>query len=67
VSAHIGSKTELKPETVIRIFNSIDRTSTTASLISFVLATSLGIELTNQLILIAGQDNPTDWDWNTAN
>jgi hypothetical protein len=57
---------KLKPETVIRIFNSIDHTSTTASLTSFALATSLGIELTNQLILIAGQDNPTDWDWNTA-
>ena len=58
---------KLKPETVIRIFNSVDRKSPSATLTSFLLATSLGIELTNQLIHIAGQDQITDWDWDTPN
>lgn len=57
---------KLKPVTVLRIFNSIDRTSETATLISFVLATSLGIELTNQLIRVAGQDHVTEINWDLS-
>ena len=55
---------KLKPETVSRIFHSLDSNSSSATVIAFVLATSLGIELTNQLILATTQVNqvPINWD-----
>jgi hypothetical protein len=55
---------KLKPETVSRIFYSLDSNSSSATVVAFVLATSLGIELTNQLILATTQVNqvPMNWD-----
>jgi hypothetical protein len=54
----------LAPETFIRIINSHDSKSASATLLTFVLATSLGIEFTNQLILaLAPTDKaPMNWD-----
>jgi hypothetical protein len=55
---------KLKPETVNRIVYSLDSYSSSASVVTFVLATSLGIELTNQLILATAQVDqvPLNWD-----
>lgn len=55
---------KLKPETVSRIFCSLDSNCSSATVVAFVLATSLGIELTNQLILATTQVNqvPMNWD-----
>lgn len=55
---------KLKPETVNRIIQSLDSMSSSATVVTFVLATSLGIELTNQLILATTQMNqvPMNWD-----
>lgn len=58
---------KLKPETVIRIIQTLDRTSPTATLITFVLSTSLGIELTNQLILATNQVNLVEMNWDIPN
>jgi hypothetical protein len=54
----------LAPETFIRIINSHDSKSASATLLTFVLATSLGIEFTNQLILALAQIDkaPMNWD-----
>jgi hypothetical protein len=54
---------KLKPETVDRILHSLDRNSSSATIASFVLATSLGIELTNQLILATTQADPVTMNW----
>jgi len=56
---------KLKPETFVRIIQTLDRTSPTATLITFVLATSLGIELTNQLISTTNQVNLVEMNWDT--
>ena len=56
-------KRELKLETVIRIINSLDRESAAASLITFVLSTSLGIELTSQLIRALDQMDFVEINW----
>lgn len=55
---------KLKPETVGRILQSLDNNSPSATLVTFVLATTLGIELTNQLILATTQADqvPMNWD-----
>jgi len=55
---------KLRPETFSRIIHSLDSNSASATLITFVLATSLGIELTNQLILATAQVNllPINWE-----
>ena len=55
---------KLKPETVSRIFSTLDNNSSSATVAAFVLATTLGIELTNQLILATTQANqiPMNWD-----
>lgn len=58
---------KLKPETVTRIFQSIDPKSSAATLIAFCLATSLGIELTNQLIFAATQVNLIPMNWEVPN
>ena len=58
---------KLKAETVIRILQSQDSASTTSSLTSFVLATSLGIELTNQLIFAVNQDDLVEMNWDIPN
>lgn len=48
---------KLKPETAVRIINSLDRDSPSCTLVTFLLAASLGIELTNQLVLATSQIN----------
>ena len=55
---------KLQPETVSRILNSLDSKSASATLLTFVLATSLGIELTNNLILATTLVDrvPMNWD-----
>ena len=55
---------ELALDTVNRILHSLDSKSASATLITYVLATSLGIELTNQLILATTQMKqvPMNWD-----
>jgi hypothetical protein len=55
---------KLRPETVNGILHSVDSKSAAATSITFVLATSLGIELTNQLILATTQVKqvPMNWD-----
>ena len=59
-----GARTKnLKPEAVIRIIQSQDPSSTTSTFSTFVLATALGIELTNQLIFALNQKNPIDMNW----
>jgi hypothetical protein len=54
---------KLKPETVSRIFYSLDSNSSSATVVAFVLATSLGIELTNQLIFATTQVNQVSMNW----
>jgi hypothetical protein len=58
---------KLKPETVSGIFHSLDSNSSSATVVSFVLATSLGIELTNQLILATTQVNQVPMNWDLSN
>ena len=58
---------KLRPETVDRILQSLDRNSPSATLITFVLATSLGIELTNQLILATTQADQVPMNWDLPN
>jgi hypothetical protein len=58
---------KLKAETVIRILNSHERASAASTLLSFVLATSMGIELTNQLIRATSQVNFVDINWDVPN
>ena len=58
---------KLKPETVGRILQFLDRNSPSATLITFVLATSLGIELTNQLILATTQADQVPMNWDIPN
>ena len=55
---------KLQPETVSRILNSLDSKSASATLLTFVLATSLGIELTNNLIFATTLVDhvPMNWD-----
>ena len=54
---------KLKPETVINILQRFDHKPPSATLITFVLATSLGIELTNQLIQATNQSNLVEMNW----
>lgn len=56
----------LRPETFSGILRSLDDKSSSVAMITFVLATSLGIELTNQLILATSQVNlvPMSWECN---
>ena len=58
---------KLKPESVINTINSFERSGSSASLISFLIATSLGIELTNQLIHSSSHMEIMDIDWEAAN
>lgn len=58
---------KLKPETVGRILQSLDRNSPSATLVTFVLATSLGIELTNQLVLATSQADQVPMNWDIPN
>lgn len=58
---------ELKLETVVRIINSLDRTSAAATLITFVLSTSLGIELTSQLIRALDHMDFVEINWDGLN
>ena len=56
---------KLKIETVIRILHSVDRNSSTSTMITFLLASSLGIELTNQLVSSLGLDGLSEMDWDS--
>lgn len=58
---------KLKAGTVIRILQAQEGASTTSTLTSFVLATSLGIELTNQLIFALNQDDLVEISWDIPN
>ena len=58
---------KLQPVTVSRILNSLDSKSASATLLTFVLATSLGIELTNQLIQATTQMNLVPMTWELPN
>ena len=58
---------KLKPESVINTINSFERSGSSASLIAFLIATSLGIELTNQLIHSSSHMEIMDIDWEAAN
>ena len=58
---------ELKTETVTRIVQSLDKTSSTATFTTFVLATSLGIELTTKLASSMNQVNLVDMNWDSPN
>jgi hypothetical protein len=58
---------KLKPESVIKTINSFEKSSSSASLIAFLIATSLGIELTNQLIHASSHMEIMDIDWEVAN
>ena len=54
---------KLKPETVTSILQRLDHETSAATLITFLLATSLGIELTNQLIQAMNQSNLVEMNW----
>ena len=54
---------KLEPVTAVRILNSAVKDSGTATLLSFVLATSLGIELTNKLVFSFSQSDFVDMNW----
>jgi hypothetical protein len=58
---------KLKAETAIRIIQAQDRDASASTLITFVLATSLGIELTNQLVLSTNQINLVEMNWDIPN
>jgi hypothetical protein len=55
------------PESVIKTINSFERSSSSASLIAFLIATSIGIELTNLLIHASSHMEIMDIDWEVAN
>jgi hypothetical protein len=57
---------KLKPETVINILQRFGHKTSAATLITFVLATSLGIELTNQLIQATNQSNLVEMNWEVS-
>ena len=54
---------KLKPETVIEIVKSMARESPGATLVTFVLATSIGLELTNQLIFAMSKKSLPELSW----
>lgn len=58
---------KLKPETAVRIIHSLERESAASKLLIFLLATSLGIELTNQLVLATSKLDFADMNWELAN
>lgn len=58
---------KLKAETVIEILNYHGSASAISTLATFVLATSLGIELTNQLVFATSQLNLVEIKWDSHN
>lgn len=58
---------KLKIETVMRILHSLNRKSSTSTMITYLLASSLGIELTNQLVHALGQESLSEIDWDNPN
>ena len=58
---------KLRPETFSRIIHSLDDKSASATLVTFTLAASLGIELTNQLIIATTQANVAPMNWELPN
>ena len=58
---------KLKPETATHILNSVIKSTSTASLLSFLLALALDVELTNQLILATSTLDFAEMTWNVPN
>lgn len=58
---------KLKPETAVAIINSFSPDSPVATLATFLLATQLGIEMTNQLVLGISNLDFVDLTWDTPN
>ena len=58
---------KLKIHTLLGIVSSVDRSSQSSTLTTFVLAASLGLELTNQLILGMKHSDPQDPSWELPN
>ena len=54
---------KLKPETAVMVINSLNRDSSASTLVTFLLATSLGIELTNRLIFATSQMDFVEMNW----
>jgi hypothetical protein len=68
VRLQTGSRTKnLKPHTVISEINSLTSDNSTKTLTTFLLATSLGIELTNQLIHSTSHLDVIDMNWDMPN
>jgi len=68
VRLQTGSRTkDLKPSIAISEINSLKNDSSAQTLVTFLLATSLGLELTNQLVLATSFDSPVDMNWETPN
>ena len=57
----------LKPEIAIQMFNSIDKSSSTSVLLSFLLAVSLDVELTNQFIRASTKQDFAEMNWDLPN
>lgn len=58
---------KLRPETFSGVIRSLEDKSSSSTVITFVLATSLGIELTNQLIQATTQMNLVPMNWELPN
>ena len=68
VRLQTGSRTkDLKPSIAISEINSLQNDSLAQTLVTFLLATSLGLELTNQLVLATSFDSPVDMNWDIPN
>jgi hypothetical protein len=58
---------KIQPSTAAQIFNSVDRNNSASTFLAFLLATSLGIELTNKLVIAFSHVDFVDMDWNVTN
>ena len=68
VRLQTGSRTKtLEPLTAISDINLLTSNNSTKTLITFLLATSLGIELTNQLIHSTSHVDIIDMNWDVPN
>ena len=58
---------KLKPEIATHILNSANKSTSTATLLSFLLALALDVELTNQLVLATSTLNFAEMTWDLPN
>ena len=58
---------KLKPEIATHILNSANRSTSTATLLSFLLALALDVELTNQLVLATSTLDFAEMTWDLPN